>query len=150
MMNQIKVEYIDPDCIVFDNGKAIAYAHQQDCCEYNYADFMSIRDTAKYIDFNKLQYSFVDGFGFKVSDDQNPLIRYCNSIVIPCYSEQNSYYTDEIDIYECDVEWIPECISRSKLISDDHIRYSDAHSGCLPKLTNWQKVLSGTCAPRFN
>ena len=41
----MKVVKIDEEKIVFDNDTYITFSHNQDCCEYNYADFIQLRDT---------------------------------------------------------------------------------------------------------
>lgn len=90
----MKIKEITEDYIMFDNGNTITYDHEHDCCEVNYADFMSITyDKVQYEDFKEeLEFEFVDGFGFRFGSD-------VYWVAVPCYSEQNGYYTDEIDIY---------------------------------------------------
>lgn len=79
--------------IIFDNGNVITYRHDRDCCEYNYMDVESIPNDV-YIneDFDPdLTFEHVEGMGFTFG---NP----GKKIFVPCYSEQNGYYTDQITI----------------------------------------------------
>ncbi len=103
----MKIKKITDECILFDNGSEIAFGHEQDCCEYNYADFKQLEDTGiEQEDFTEpLTFESVD-FGFRFGNDGKMYF-------VPCYSDQNGYYTTEVDIYyngECvcntNGEWI--------------------------------------------
>lgn len=101
----MKIKEVTDECILFDNGNKIHFDHRYDCCEYNYADF-SILDEHHInyrVDFSEdLTFKFVDGVGFMFgSKDKWENDRW---IFIPCYSDQNGYYTDEIDIYYNDTK----------------------------------------------
>ena len=99
--------------------------HNQDCCERVYADFgilsYYLNDNnylrSPYVDFIKLIIKKVEKVGilliFKRDED------YYQKILIPCYNEQNGYYSDnlilkithngkteEIDITECNQDLI--------------------------------------------
>lgn len=80
--------------ILFSDGTEITYDHNQDCCENNYADFEQIDDIARstIFDTDKLRYEPVDGYGFRFGNEGNMFF-------VPCYSKQNGYYSDEVDIY---------------------------------------------------
>jgi len=89
----MKIKKITEESILFDNGDKITYDHDQDCCEYNYADFAQMDDFAKDYDFKEpLQFEKVDGAGFRFGDPDF-------MVFVPCYSSQNGYYTTELDIY---------------------------------------------------
>lgn len=78
--------------IWFDTGDNITCDHEQNCCEHNYADFMQIDDIARNTEFKKpLTFEFVDGIGFRFGNENKMFF-------VPCYSEQNGYYSDYIDI----------------------------------------------------
>ena len=85
--------------IKFDNGKSITYQHCPDCCEYNYADFSTLTpDVIGYDhDFNaRLKFKWIgqggnEAAGFTFGDNQR-------KIFIPCYSDQNGYYSTDLDI----------------------------------------------------
>ena len=89
-----KIEKITDEYILFTNGAKITFDHCQDCCEWNYADFKQLDDIAKKETFSfPLTFEKVNGSGFRFGN--MPYKMY----FIPCYTEQNGYYTDEIDIY---------------------------------------------------
>ena len=91
----MKISRVTDEAIIFDNGKQITFDHPQDCCEWNYADFSILTPNVIFYDYNfstKLEFEEVDELGFKFGSDGH-------WIFIPCYSEQNGYYTTEIDIY---------------------------------------------------
>lgn len=89
----MKIKNITEDIILFDNGKIIYYDHNQQCCEYNYADFEQLDDLARDYDFSEnLKFEAVDDCGFRFGDERQMFF-------VPCYSEQNGYYSSDVDIY---------------------------------------------------
>ena len=89
----MKIKNITEDEILFDNGKAISYDHDQQCCEYNYADFKQLDDLARDYDFDEnLMFEDVANCGFRFGDKHQMFF-------VPCYSEQNGYYSSDVDIY---------------------------------------------------
>lgn len=111
----MKITKWDDDRITFDDGSYISYDHNQDCCEYNYADF-SVLDVMlgrdkDYTEFDSFEINAVDYGGFLIkllrsatnSSVSRPHIFYpYRNIFIPCYSEQNGYYTTNITIIYSD------------------------------------------------
>lgn len=92
-MTTIKITKITGEEIVFSNGQRITFDHDQDCCECNYADFQQLDDLARSYNFQlPLMFKAVDKGGFCFGDSRRMFF-------VPCYSEQNGYYTCEIDIY---------------------------------------------------
>jgi len=98
---KMKIIKVTDEAIVFSNGNKITYDHDQDCCEYNFADFKSLEDTlAMVAEFDEnLVFEVVKG-----SDDYNKGSGFRfgnpnNMFFVPCYSEQNGYYTNDIKIY---------------------------------------------------
>ena len=89
----MKIKAISREVILFDNGCKITYDHFQECCEENYADFNQLEDTGiETEDFKEpLTFESVEN-GFRFG---NPGKMY----YVPCYSEQNGYYTSDVDIY---------------------------------------------------
>lgn len=78
--------------ILFDTGDNITCYHEQNCCEHNYADFMQLDDIARNTEFKKpLTFEFVDGSGFRFGNENKMFF-------VPCYSDQNGYYSTAIDI----------------------------------------------------
>lgn len=87
------IRHISENEIMFSNNKKITYDHIQDCCEHNYADFLSIDDTVlDYIFTEPLTFEEVEGYGFRFGNKDR-------MISVPCYSEQNGYYTTDLSIY---------------------------------------------------
>ena len=105
----MKIESWDDDRITFDDGSYISYDHEQDCCEYNYADF-SVLDVMlgrdkDYIEFDSFEITTVDDGGFLIKlklANKRLLCAPYHNIFIPCYSEQNGYYSDDITIIYSD------------------------------------------------
>lgn len=90
----MKIKTIDEYAITFDNGNTITFDHDYDCCEWNYADFQQIDDIARNWKFNEnLDFESVEGSGFRFGNLPNKMV------FVPCYSEQNGYYSSDIDIY---------------------------------------------------
>lgn len=89
----MKITKITDEAIVFEDGSNITFDHEPDCCEWNYADFEQLDDLGRDYDYTfPLKFEAVDGAGFRFGDDRRMFF-------IPCYSEQNGYYADDVDIY---------------------------------------------------
>jgi len=89
----MKITKITDEAIVFENGSKITFDHEPDCCEWNYADFEQLDDLGRDYDYIfPLKFEAVDGAGFRFGDDRRMFF-------VPCYSEQNGYYSDDVDIY---------------------------------------------------
>ena len=93
---------IEDERIIFEGGHCLSFDHEQDCCENNYADFSVFEDYVGkfFVNADKVQIRFVDGSGFLLEGFMDDLIcSYQWPIFVPCYSEQNGYYTTDISIY---------------------------------------------------
>lgn len=89
----MKIKKVAESYIEFDNGKRITDYHSQHCCESNYAGFKQIEEMALKIEFSEnLIFERVEGYGFRFGSVGTHMF------FIPCYSEQNGYYSDEVDI----------------------------------------------------
>ena len=88
----MRIKRITDDYIEFDNGSLISFLHDQELSERNYADFKQLDDMAKEIDFTEPLVFEECEYGFRFG---NPPV---NMFFIPCYSRQNGYYSDKIDI----------------------------------------------------
>lgn len=91
----MRIKEVTETKIIFDNGNYITFDHDQNCCENNYADFSILNENVVNYNYNfnkNLKFKAVNGEGFKFGSEGH-------WIFIPCYSEQNGYYTDQIDIY---------------------------------------------------
>lgn len=84
------IKEVNEHMILFDEASVIYYTHDQECCEHNYADFESIEPLAYRHNFKFIKFEYAVG-GFRFGDNNY-------MVYIPCYSEQNGYYTTEISI----------------------------------------------------
>lgn len=93
MNNTIKIVEITEDHIKFNDNSTIYYTYVQDCCEYNYADFMQLQDTGIEQETFTLPLIFekVEGQGFRFGNKGKMYF-------VPCYSEQDGWYNDTVDI----------------------------------------------------
>lgn len=90
----MKICFVDDKQIKFDNGDVIIFGHCQDCCEVNYADFEQIDDIARSTNFESpIEFESVEKAGFRFGNKPNKMF------FVPCYSNQNGYYSSDIDIY---------------------------------------------------
>ena len=86
--NEFKVDYWDEDKIVFTNGIEITDYHDQDCCEHVYADWKQLEDTEiKNRIFNDIKIEPIKDSGFRL-----------NGFFVPCYDEQNGYYSNNLEL----------------------------------------------------
>ncbi len=90
-----KIIHTEDNLLRFDDGTEITCDHCQDCCEYNYAKFEDIDDLCRATKFNTNQLVFekVEGSGFRFGNKNGRMF------FVPCYSDQNGYYTAELDVY---------------------------------------------------
>ena len=89
----MKIIEINDNHILFDNGDEIGFDHDQDCCECNYADFEQLDDLGRNHVFNEpIVFEAVPEKGFRFG---NPDAMF----FVLCYSEQNGYYSLDVDIY---------------------------------------------------
>ena len=90
----MKIKEINDDYIIFEDDSRISFDHEQDCCEWNYADFRQLDDLARAHDFNmkELHFNAVEDSGFRFGDNRRMFF-------VPCYSVQNGYYSSDINIY---------------------------------------------------
>lgn len=89
----MKIKEITSEYIKFDNGEEITFFHGQDCCEDNYADFEQLDDIARVAEFSTpLKFEKVDNAGFRFGDENKMFF-------VPCYSDQNGYYSSDLQIY---------------------------------------------------
>ena len=88
----MKVKNIDDYGIYFDNGDSIGWYHYQDCCENNWPDFRQLKDTGIYNEkFNTpLTFERCD-YGFRFGNEGK-------MYYVPCYTDQNGYYSNEVEI----------------------------------------------------
>ena len=90
-----KIKEVTCGHILFEDGSKITFDHEQDCCEYNYADFEQLDDIARneMFDTKNLKFELTGSYGFSFGNKNGRMF------FVPCYSEQNGYYTSDVDIY---------------------------------------------------
>ena len=87
----MRIKMVTDDYIEFDTGDMIWSCHEPTCCEDNYAAFKEVDDLAFEADFDQpLIFESVSG-GFRFGNKGKMFF-------VPCYSDQNGFYTDEVDI----------------------------------------------------
>ena len=87
------IDSIDDEGILFSDGSTITY--EDIYCDFgnNYADFSQLDDLARNYTFKgTMFFDFVDNYGFSFGDSRRMFF-------VPCYSDQNGHYSNEIDIY---------------------------------------------------
>lgn len=92
-LNQFKIE--DEVLILdFDKQKiTLESVHERDCCESVYAEWEAISDYSRIIGkkYESLTIKGVEGEGLLLCFDNE-------KVFIPCYNEQNGYYSDDLSI----------------------------------------------------
>lgn len=90
----MKIKEVNNEHILFEDESCIKYYHGQDCCEWNYADFEQLEETALETEFDtdNMIFEAIQDYGFKFGNEGKMFF-------VPCYSEQNGYYSSDIDIY---------------------------------------------------
>ena len=105
----MRIEGYDEDKVVFSDGSTITYSHEPDCCEYNYADFSVLDifyDGEEFNDYyiSETEYGFVLNLvccaPHRMELPMHELGYFTvKKIYIPCYSEQNGYYSNSLMIH---------------------------------------------------
>ena len=92
-MTKFHIAEVCDNVLTFEDGSRIVCGHRQDCCEYNYADFEQLDDLARAyaFDLDHLHFGRAPG-GFCFGDDVRRMF------FVPCYSDQNGYYTTDINV----------------------------------------------------
>lgn len=103
----MRITEVNDEQMVFDDGTTISYGWDGDGYERNYADFEAIMD-------DELRESEFDFFELSLPEEEENqggfFITFCGmphqmlgtydkKCWVPCYSEQNGYYTTELEIF---------------------------------------------------
>lgn len=92
------------ELLEFNDGSKFISDWERDCCEHNYADFSVITLDPEIMgnEFSKVTFGKVvdkAGFILKFHGLPHPVLgTYTKKVFIPCYSEQNGYYTIELSV----------------------------------------------------
>ena len=123
----MKIKEITDEHIKFDDNSEMYYDHNQDCCEYNWADFEYIKQcnlsttTGKTIDIFEVEFepSLQKMFGGGVSEMGFKLMaKNGDKFFVPCYSDQNGYYTNELILYYRDANGRIDNIDITHLVEE--------------------------------
>jgi hypothetical protein len=102
-----KIITAEENLLKFSDGTTIQGIHYPDCCEDNYAKFDDLDDIAMATDFDtkSLVIEVVEGSGIRIGNQPSKMF------FVPCYSDQNGYYSSDLDIYINGIEWahIEDC-----------------------------------------
>lgn len=89
---ELTIKEITDYYVKFSDNSIITFSHEQDCCECNYADFNAIDNVSKAYVFNDpIIFEAVPNAGFRFGNTGK-------MVFVPCYSYQNGFYSDDIDI----------------------------------------------------
>jgi len=115
--------------ILFDNGWLLIDTHSQDCCENVYANWDYIKDEAGLMDTD-----FSDLRIEEVARRRSVGIRLCGqwSFFVPCYNEQNGYYSDVLDIILFDTNQLVE--------TEDSWMFGGTKRMAYKRLNEWHNV----------
>mgnify|MGYP004637060385 CR=1 FL=1 len=101
----MKIKDWNDDYILFTDGSTISYDHIQDCCECNWADFSVLEVFYKDEEFDDFEVIPVEEYGFLLELKQRNTKSWfhydytpAKRILIPCYSDQNGYYSSDLTI----------------------------------------------------
>lgn len=95
--NKIKIVKVEENHLEFSDGSNIIAYHYRDCCEHNYADFKQIDDLSRAWEFeHPILFESANG-GFRFGNSNK-------MVWVPCYSEQDGYYSSDIDVDYFDAE----------------------------------------------
>lgn len=106
---KVRVVEIADDWIMFDNGIKIRHYHDQDCCENVYADWPALRitDIMQKV-FKEIVIKGVPEIGILI-----------NGYLVPCYNEQNGYYSDELELIIERAAGVSDRVDVSGFVKDD-------------------------------
>jgi hypothetical protein len=91
-MTKARIAEVTANVLTFEDGSRIVCDHEQDCCEWNYADFEQVDDLARAysFDLDDMHFEYAPG-GFRFGDSRRMFF-------VPCYSNQNGYYSSIINV----------------------------------------------------
>lgn len=93
----MRIAKYDDNKIEFSDGSTITYEHEQDCCEVNWADFSVLEVFYKGEEFEDYKVKPIEDGFLLILEGVEPSKR-SHSIYIPCYSDQNGYYSSDLTI----------------------------------------------------
>lgn len=100
---KFKDDYKEEMELIFKDKKIkLGSYHDQDCCERVYIDFEEIEKYKEILkrsmNFDKLIIKGVAEMGLLLCFQYGESEYYAEKIFIPCYNEQNGYYSDSLEL----------------------------------------------------
>ena len=100
--------------------------HDQDCCEHVYADFEAAdiyrKQLTEWNSYNEIIIWGVSDMGFIIEFIGN---NFPNKMLIPCYNEQNGYYSDNLQLSIN--TFLPNSKNGSDIVTVDLDGYKENH-----------------------
>ncbi len=89
-----KISDVSTGWLRFANGVRMTSDFESECCEWNYANFAELDTEALNYDFDtdNLRFEACE-YGFRFGDCPERMF------FVPCYSEQNGWYSNDVDVY---------------------------------------------------
>ena len=121
----MKIKEITDEKIIFDNGNYLTFHHNQDCCEWVYADFEHIQVVtnlgANCVDSNELEFDEelekyiapINSLGFIIED------KHGIKLFVSCYNRQNGYYSSDLELQYFKMAPTKIIIDISNCVQDD-------------------------------
>lgn len=102
----MKIVKFEEDKIIFDNGYELESYHDQDCCEWVYADFEVLKTynvsvkTGKSIKITDIDFceNIIELVQGKEDCGFNMISKIGEKFFVPCYNNQDGYYSDKLEL----------------------------------------------------
>lgn len=104
---ETRIKEVTEDGIFFENGLKLISYHAQDCCENVYADWEYIKEEIRtYEKFDEILIEKVENAGFRIQFKTRNIYDYY--YFIPCFNEQNGYYSNELMLFLVKNDYVPK------------------------------------------
>lgn len=102
----MKITEWNSEHMIFSDGSIYTYDHEQDCCEFNYIDFTVLDVMYHDEEFDSVFFEEVDcGILMHLVNEAHDTVA---KIYLPCYSDQNGYYSRDVCLMKND-EYVVRC-----------------------------------------
>lgn len=90
------IKEVTKDEIIFSDNSTLTDLHAQDCCENVYADWSYLQEEDIFTAFNEFKVFIVPNAGLRIEFYHEGYKQ--REAFIPCYNEQNGYYSSALSI----------------------------------------------------